>query len=74
MIKDLLFELNALVANERLFFGMPRQASIVLPDSIGNQVCLIAVEGCAALNRFRLGGNGHKELFWWHEWVTKVRV
>ena len=56
VIQDLFLQLHALMADERLLFGMPGHAAVVLADSICNQVGLVAVEWCAIRHWLHLLG------------------
>lgn len=74
VVQDLLLQLQALMADERLLFGVPGHAAIVFTHSIRNQVRLVAVEWSAVRHWLHLLGHGHEELLGGHQRVREVRV
>ena len=59
---------------ERLFVRKPWHTSLILTDTVGDQIGLVAVEGRAAGHRFDGRGYWDEELSWWHQGIAEVRV
>ena len=74
VVQDLLLELQALMADERLLIRGSWHPAEVLTDPIGNQVGLVAVKGGAVGHGLHLAWDGYEELFGWLQWVGEVGV
>ena len=72
--QDLLFGLDAIVADQFFFDSMARHPTIVLSDSVDDKVDLVLVERGAGDCWFFVFGDVYEELFGGHEWIPEAGI